>query len=67
MKKVIAITAFLALAASFSAVAVSFARGPHAGLKILDELDPVEAMQRYQPYHAARADLLRRERKRGHS
>jgi RNA polymerase sigma-70 factor (ECF subfamily) len=42
------------------AVAVSFADGPHAGLDILDELERVEAVCRYQPYHAARADLLRR-------
>lgn len=40
------------------AVALSFAEGPTAGLSTLDTLD--EALDRYQPFHAARADLLRR-------
>ncbi len=42
------------------AVALSFAEGPQAGLDLLAELDGLEAVHRYQPYHAARADLLRR-------
>ena len=39
------------------AVAVGFADGPEAGLALLDT---VEGLERYQPLHAARADLLRR-------
>ncbi|MCP3994629.1 MAG: sigma-70 family RNA polymerase sigma factor [bacterium] len=42
------------------AVAVSFAQDPQSGLEILDELAENELMARYQPFHAARADLLRR-------
>lgn len=42
------------------AVALSFAEGPQAGLAVLDELDKPEELERYQPFHAARADLLRR-------
>jgi len=45
------------------AVAVGRARGPEAGLALLAELEPVDGAARladYQPYHAARADLLRR-------
>jgi RNA polymerase sigma-70 factor (ECF subfamily) len=38
------------------AVAVGFARGPEAGLALLDGLD----LPRYQPLAAARAELLRR-------
>jgi RNA polymerase sigma-70 factor (ECF subfamily) len=39
------------------AVAVGFAEGPEAGLALLDT---VEGLDRYQPLHAARAELLRR-------
>jgi RNA polymerase sigma-70 factor, ECF subfamily len=40
------------------AVAVAMARGPQAGLDLLLELD--DQADNYYPYHAARADLLRR-------
>ncbi len=43
-----------------AAVAVSFAESPEAGLRILSALSEAEVMSTYQPYHAARADLLRR-------
>jgi RNA polymerase sigma-70 factor (ECF subfamily) len=43
------------------AVAVGFADGPAAGLEILDRLDAeAGGLARYTPFHAARADLLRR-------
>ena len=42
------------------AVAVSFADGPQAGLDLLLPLIADEALDRYQPLHAARAELLRR-------
>ncbi len=42
------------------AVAVSMADGPEAGLALLDPLAGVAELGDYQPYHAARADLLRR-------
>lgn len=42
------------------AVAVSMADGPEAGLALLARLAAVPAMRDYQPFHAARADLLRR-------
>jgi RNA polymerase sigma-70 factor (ECF subfamily) len=42
------------------AVAVSFARGPEAGLDLLDELRGEKALRGYVPLLAARADLLRR-------
>ncbi|MBX7159407.1 MAG: RNA polymerase sigma factor [Acidimicrobiia bacterium] len=41
------------------AVAVAEARGPDAGLAALEELDH-ERVDGYQPFHAARADLLAR-------
>ena len=41
------------------AVAVGFADGAAAGLAILDALDDPR-LERYQPLHAVRADLLRR-------
>jgi RNA polymerase sigma-70 factor (ECF subfamily) len=40
------------------AVAVGMARGPHEGLRYLDTVS--DALDNYYPYHAARADLLRR-------
>jgi RNA polymerase sigma-70 factor (ECF subfamily) len=40
------------------AAALAMAQGPSAGLALLDGLGP--ELERYQPYHAARADLLRR-------
>jgi RNA polymerase sigma-70 factor (ECF subfamily) len=42
------------------AVAVGFARGPVAGLELLAPLLADEALARYQPLHAAHAELLRR-------
>lgn len=42
------------------AVAVSMADGPEAGLSLLEPLAAVPELHDYQPYHAARADLLRR-------
>src|SRR4030095_10547118 len=42
------------------AVAVAAARGPEAGLRIVESLVANGgALDEYQPYHAARADLLR--------
>jgi RNA polymerase sigma-70 factor (ECF subfamily) len=41
------------------AVALSYAEGADAGLALLDTLEP-QGTDRYQPFHAARADLLRR-------
>jgi RNA polymerase sigma-70 factor (ECF subfamily) len=41
------------------AVAIGELRGPAAGLDALDSLD-VTLLDDYQPYHAARADLLAR-------
>jgi RNA polymerase sigma-70 factor (ECF subfamily) len=41
------------------AVAVAFAEDAHAGLAILEALDDPR-LERYQPLHAARAELLRR-------
>jgi RNA polymerase sigma-70 factor (ECF subfamily) len=42
------------------ATAVGFARGPRAGLELLRPLLADPALRRYQPLHAANADLLRR-------
>lgn len=42
------------------AVAVAMAEGPEAGLALLDSLPDKPALARFHPYHAARADLLRR-------
>jgi len=42
------------------AVAVGMAHGPRAGLKLLDQLQLVEALGQYHWFHAARADLMRR-------
>jgi RNA polymerase sigma-70 factor (ECF subfamily) len=42
------------------AVAVGFAEGPAAGLAILDGLGSDARLERYQPLHAARAELRRR-------
>ncbi len=43
-----------------AAVALAMVNGPEAGLDALVELQEQGALERYQPYHAARADLLRR-------
>lgn len=43
-----------------AAVALSFATTAEAGLKAIEELDGDQEMQRYQPYHVARADMLSR-------
>jgi RNA polymerase sigma-70 factor (ECF subfamily) len=42
------------------AVAVGFADGPHAGLELLGPLLRDPALERYQPLHAAHAELLKR-------
>jgi RNA polymerase sigma-70 factor, ECF subfamily len=42
------------------AVAVGLGVGPHAGLAILEEAAGDPRLTRYQPLHAARAELLRR-------
>ena len=42
------------------AVALSFAQGPEAGLDALTGLNEDGTLDRYQPFHAAHADLLRR-------
>ncbi|MET0287662.1 MAG: DUF6596 domain-containing protein [Polyangiales bacterium] len=42
------------------AVAVAFAEGPDAGLRLLDVLDAEGSLAGYHLLHAARADLLRR-------
>jgi RNA polymerase sigma-70 factor (ECF subfamily) len=42
------------------AVAFSWAEGPVLGLAMLERLASEASLQNYQPYHAARADLLRR-------
>jgi RNA polymerase sigma-70 factor (ECF subfamily) len=42
------------------AAAVGFASGPEAGLELLEPLLANPALERYQPLHAAHAELLRR-------
>lgn len=42
------------------AVAVSMADGPEVGLALLDRVAAADELRDYQPYHAARADMLRR-------
>ena len=42
------------------AAAVGFAVGPQAGLELLERLLADPTLERYQPLHAAHADLLRR-------
>jgi RNA polymerase sigma-70 factor (ECF subfamily) len=42
------------------AVAVGFASGPHAGLAVLEPLLADPRLARYQPLHAAHAELMRR-------
>jgi RNA polymerase sigma-70 factor (ECF subfamily) len=42
------------------AVAVGFADGPRAGLDLLSPLLHDPALERYQPLHAAHAELLKR-------
>jgi RNA polymerase sigma-70 factor (ECF subfamily) len=42
------------------AVAIALADGPHVGLLVLARLDVDERLERYQPLHAARAELLAR-------
>lgn len=41
-------------------VALSFSAGPAAGLDSLNAFDDLTALEQYQPYHAARADMLAR-------
>ena len=42
------------------AVAVSFAVDPDEGLRLLDNIAGGDALDRYAPFHLARADMLRR-------
>jgi RNA polymerase sigma-70 factor (ECF subfamily) len=42
------------------AVASSFARTPVEGLELLDDIEKSGALERYAPFHLARADMLRR-------
>ena len=49
-----------AIVALNGAVARSFTDGPVAGLAALEALDRSETLDQYQPYHVARADMLRR-------
>ena len=49
-----------AIVALNAAVARSFTESPSAGLAALDALDRSETLDQYQPYHVARADMLRR-------
>jgi RNA polymerase sigma-70 factor (ECF subfamily) len=44
------------------AVAVGFSAGPAAGLELLEPLLADDRLERYQPLHAAHAELLRRSR-----
>ncbi|MCH6255387.1 RNA polymerase sigma factor [Puniceicoccaceae bacterium K14] len=41
------------------AVAISMIQGPQAGLKLLQELEEQGTLEKYQPFYAAKADLLR--------
>jgi RNA polymerase sigma-70 factor, ECF subfamily len=41
-------------------VAIAMAEGPERGLALLAELQLADALDAYAPYHAARADFLRR-------
>jgi len=41
-------------------VALSFVEGPAAALEALTAIEDEDVLQRYQPFHAARADLFRR-------
>ena len=41
-----------------AAVALSFAESPDAGLLAIEDISSSQALQDYQPYHAARADML---------
>lgn len=42
------------------AVAISYVRSPEAALAALKDLDDAGGLERYQPFHAARADVLER-------
>lgn len=42
------------------AVAVSFAVGPHEGLRLLDSIAGSGGLDRYAPFHLAHADMFRR-------
>jgi len=42
------------------AVAVSFAISPDEGLKLLEGIERAGALERYAPFHVARADMYRR-------
>jgi RNA polymerase sigma-70 factor (ECF subfamily) len=49
------------------AAAVGFAAGPEAGLELLEPLLDDPALERYQPLHAAHAELLRRAGQHAHA
>jgi hypothetical protein len=42
------------------AVAISFAVGPHEGLRLLDNIAASDGLDRYAPLHLAHADMFRR-------
>ena len=42
------------------AVALSFAHGPAAGLAAIQQIDDDDSLAHYQPFYAAKADMLRR-------
>ncbi|WP_370232089.1 hypothetical protein [Cognatishimia sp.] len=42
------------------AVALSYAENPEAGLRLLSSVQDAGKLDRYQPFHACRADLLAR-------
>ncbi len=42
------------------AVALSFAHGPAAGLAAIQQIDEEKSLAHYQPFYAAKADMLRR-------
>ncbi len=42
------------------AVAIAMARGPEAGLALVDQLESSRSLEGYYLLHATRADLLRR-------
>ncbi|MEO6532306.1 MAG: sigma-70 family RNA polymerase sigma factor [Pseudolysinimonas sp.] len=56
----LAVTAPSAIVELNRAVAVAMARGPAAGLELIDDLSAVGELENYYLLHATRADLLRR-------
>ncbi len=45
------------------AVAISMIQGPEVGLEILEELESEGLLKNYQPFYAAKADMLRRSKR----